>query len=104
MNVISIILLVLAGLPLIIYPAVFIAGVMGLAAKDSGSEVSLILIIISKLFLLSSLLYPVVYVYAGKLVKKAAAESDANEILYAAIPCGYLLMLCILYWVWSKLG
>ena len=101
MEVISIILLFVTGLPLVVYPAVFIAGVMSFAAEPSKG-ISWALKVISKLFIVTSLLYPGVYLFAGKLAKKAAAVSDKNETLYAAIPLGYLGVLCILYWVWSK--
>lgn len=54
------IILLLAAMPLLIYPGILIAGIMGLAAQPS-TDADILTVTVAKAFMWASLLYPVGY-------------------------------------------
>ena len=84
----AIILFIVAALPILIYPAVFIANVMSLAGHGS-EEASFILQVSSKAFMYSSLVYPLVYLASLILYWKNKRQ------LYINLP--YYLLIFILF-------
>jgi len=59
-RLLEILLLVVAGIPLLIYPSVLVANVMSIAGYQGG-DLSVILKITSTAFMLVTTLYPIVY-------------------------------------------
>lgn len=88
---------ILTALPLIIYPGVFIAGVMSLAAEPN-SAVNLISIMAAKSFIYSSLLYPVGYLISLVVWYKLSRSAGA------AIVIGHLALCVFSFFVWYALG
>ena len=89
-------LFVLCGLPLLIYPGILMAGIMGLAAPTSPNT-PLMLLITVKTFLISSLLYPVGY-FLG------AATSFRHRALGLGIVLAHLSVCLISFAVWYALS
>lgn len=89
----------LSGLPLIIYPGVFVASIMSIAASPAsgGGEFSLLLLV-SQVFLYGSLLYPVAFIVA--LVLFFVLKSPKAKKRCVLFPFLYLLLLLILLTTW----
>ena len=64
MRLATILFLVLGALPLILYPVVLLANEMSFAAPATGSE-SLLQWLVSRAFLLGSIIYPIVYLFCA---------------------------------------
>jgi hypothetical protein len=93
-------LLVLGGIPLLIYPSVLLASLMSLAGHRSGNEpVSLMIVVYS--FLLGSLAYPVVYIVCVIYALGQAGTRERAALWFAAGPLGYLLLLVGLMVLWG---
>jgi len=63
MRVVEIVFLVVAGLLLIVYPALMLANVMGVASMQQSNS-GMIVSFLAGSFYLSTTLYPVIYIYA----------------------------------------
>ncbi len=86
--------LFLGALPLLAYPFVAMASIMGLAAGKSDSG-SILLMIPVFSFYISSLLYPVIYfgaLFAGLFYKKRNRQA---ALKYAAFPLKFLAFILI---------
>lgn len=92
--------LVLGALPLVVYPFVLLANIMGIAAPRSGNE-SLVLVLISYAFYITTTVYPLVYLFcvAGAIV--AARKNSHAAVGFAFAPVGYLLLMVGLVAIWS---
>lgn len=95
----------LAGaVPLLIYPGVLLAGVMGLAGNRTGQEPEL-LMFVAYSFLVGSIGYPLVYLVclftARILVNK---KKDGLAIKVSAVPLAFLGVLGALFMLWMLLG
>ena len=92
--------LVLGALPLVIYPFVLPANIMGLAGQRSGNE-SFVLVLISYAFYIGTTAYPLVYLFCVGFAI-AGARKKSNAALGCALgPIGYLLLLVGLAAMWS---
>ncbi|CAM3436626.1 hypothetical protein FLLO111716_10130 [Flavobacterium longum] len=89
--------LVLAGLPLLIYPFVLLANIMSLAGHRSP-DTSLWMTFISSLFLILSTLYPVPYLIG------LIGYWRTRRNIYAALPClyGVLVLAIMALWMCSE--
>jgi hypothetical protein len=94
-----VILLVLGALPLIIYPFVLLANVMGFAAPRSGNE-SFSLVLISYLFYISTLVYPIVYLGCAGFAIAWLRKKTSSALGCALGPIGYLFTLLALGGIW----
>lgn len=96
-------LLLIGGLPLLAYPAVFLAGVMSLAGERTGNE-SAVLVIVARSFLIGSMVYPLIYVpcamAAVSMAKKGRAES---ALKICKVPLVFLAALGVLFFTWAQL-
>jgi hypothetical protein len=100
---ISIIAIVLGGLPLLVYPFVLLADVMSLAGEQSGKRT--LLTVVARAFLWTSLAYPVVYLpclsQARSLFKKMHEEAALG---FCVAPLGYLIIVVVLFFAWSNVS
>lgn len=95
--------LVVGGLPLIVYPFVFLANVMSLAAEPDPSATRL-LRVVSKTFLILSTAYPLVWLGALVFTIVLLSKHDVGRATWAAIvPLPYLVVVAALGWIWSGL-
>lgn len=92
-------LLVLEALPLIAYPFVLLADIMGLIGQRSGNE-SLVLIVISYAFYIGTIAYPIVYLPCAGIAIVRARKNNAIALGCALVPIGYLLLLVGLTATW----
>lgn len=92
--------LVLGALPLILYPFVLLANIMGLAAQRSDNE-SLVLVLISYAFYIGTLAYPIVYLLGAGLAIVGARKKSKLAMGFAFSPIGYLLLLVGLAVIWA---
>ena len=88
-------ILFVAALPLLLYPGVLMAGIMGLAAEPSP-QANPVAVCVAKAFLWSTLLYPVGYI-------AAVAISNRSERAGAAIAVLHLTTCVALFAVWLLL-
>ncbi|AAN57299.1 hypothetical protein HRJ35_00585 [Shewanella oneidensis MR-1] len=86
-------LLLLGGLPLLSYPFVLLASLMGLAGQ-SKVKVHWFYWLMNKSFLWGTIAYPVVYLPCYWL---ARGGNSPAIFLYAAIPLVYLLILYLCF-------
>ncbi|MBD2463493.1 hypothetical protein H6G89_21035 [Oscillatoria sp. FACHB-1407] len=96
--------LIIGGLPLLIYPGVFLAGAMGLAAPWSGDAERLLMAVV-KSALIGSISYPLVY-FASLIAALVMAITQRIAIAFkiSLIPLAYLLVLSLLFIVWILLN
>lgn len=92
--------LVLGALPLIVYPFVLTADIMGLAGTRSGND-SVILILLSYAFYIGTMIYPLVYLVCAGLTIVAGRKQSNTTLGFAFGPVGYLLLLVALAAIWS---
>jgi hypothetical protein len=103
MTILNILSLVLGGIPLLVYPMVFLAGIMSLAGERSGGE-GFGLVVVSNAFLLGSMAYPAVWIFA--LVSSFRAKRlklEKHHSWITALPLIYLFGLFLLFNLWSAL-
>lgn len=84
-------LLLLGGLPLLTYPGVLLASLMGLASQSSIKP-AFIYRLMNQCFLWGSLVYPAVYIPCYRI----ASDSDStasSPLVTAALPLLYLILL-----------
>lgn len=95
--------LILGGLPLLLYPFVFLAGVMSLGGHRTGDE-PLLLMAVAYVCVLGSLVYPVVYgcCLVATFVKKKQAKERA-ALWMSVVPLVFLVLLGGLFIAWSNL-
>ena len=102
MEILEIILLALAGLPIIVYPGILLAGVMSLGAMKNGSgenEKLPVFVHYSMLFFIwGSLLYPFVYIACFKAAKR---NTEFSHFPIAALFV-YFALLMIFFKIWDK--
>ena len=91
-------LLVLGFLPLLIYPGVLLAGIMGLAAPRTGHEPQLMIILFNA-FLVGSLAYPVVYCPCAWISESLNEKSKSERLAEALsfVPLVYLSVVSLLF-------
>ena len=92
--------LVLGALPLIVYPFVLTADIMGLVGTRSSHD-SVILILLSYAFYIGTMIYPLVYLVFAGLTIVAGRKQSNTTLGFAFGPVGYLLLLVALAVVWS---
>ena len=80
-------LLLLGGLPLLTYPGVLLASLMGLASQSSIKP-ALITRLMNQCFLLGSLAYPAIYIPCYRI-----ASTASSPLVTAALPLLYLILL-----------
>ncbi|GCF91719.1 hypothetical protein [Shewanella sp. M-Br] len=83
-------LLLLGGLPLLIYPGVLLASLMGLASQSSIKP-AFIYRLMNQCFLWGSLVYPAVYIPCYRITSDSTATS--SSLVIAALPLLYLILL-----------
>lgn len=98
---VAVVALFAGGLPLLVYPFIFLAGIMSLAGHRSGTEPP-ILVAVSMLALLSSILYPLVYVPCLIMVL-ARLRAGTKRILFSLAPLVYLVLVAMLFLLWFSL-
>ena len=97
--------LIAGGLPLLVYPAVLLAGIMSLAGERTGDEPPALLMAIVTSFLIGSIVYPLVYVpCAVAAVRKAKKQEAALAFKISMVPLIFLAVLAILLLVWFLFG
>ena len=101
-KLIPIISYIISGLVLIIYPFVFIAGIMSLAAFG-GAEFG-IDSIIALCFLLLSMLYPVTY-FASLITYLVQKNfSHTSKLLIMSAPYIHLCLAVVFFTLWMMVG
>lgn len=96
------VLLVVGGLPLVIYPFVFFANMMSLAAETTGRE-PLLEKLVARAFLWSSLLYPLVYLWFRKAAqRKLKRGDDRAACIQSALPLAYLALVLLFFLLWMR--
>lgn len=96
-------LLVIGALPLLIYPFVALASLMSLLGYRSGDEPFLV-VIAAGAFLITSLLYPLVYVRCLRAAREVQSTDPEGAVKIAAIPLWTLGLIIVLFVVWYLLG
>lgn len=84
------VLLALAAWPLVIYPGVFMAGIMGLAAEPN-SEANPLTVLVATAFMWASLLYPIGYIAALVIGRQWSYEAGATVAMTHLLTCIALL-------------
>jgi len=93
LNVISILLIIIEGLPLLIYPFVLIANLMslaGLGASDQPFMANLLMV----LFLIATSTYPLTYIFSAFFVFK---RESRYKLLVALCPVLHILLAYFLF-------
>lgn len=104
MKTATILLLVFAAVPLLIYPFVLLANVMSLAGTRSGSE-PMGQVLVSYAFLFTSTLYPLAYLICAILSVAAMKRGRERAGLYWGIgPIAYLLGIVLLAGLWMMVS
>lgn len=87
-----------------IYPGVFIGGLISLSGVWTGNE-PLLLVVVVKSSLIGSISYPLVYL-ASAVAAVAMAKNQRTAIAFkiSLIPLAYLLVLGLLFLVWLRLN
>lgn len=80
----------LGGLPLLTYPGVLLASLMGLASQSSIKP-AFIYRLMNQCFLWGSLIYPAVYIPCYRITSDSTATS--SSLVIAALPLLYLILL-----------
>ena len=93
-NVLGLILIGIAALPMLIYPFVVLANVMSLAGHRNPDS-SFIELLPARLFILVTTLYPFTLVGAFYLFRKKV------NILFAVLPYIHIVLIVIAYGMWS---
>lgn len=96
-RVVNTLAFVIAGLPLIAYPLVFMANVMSLAGHSTGNE-SFWLVLVSNCFLIGTTVYPLVF---G--LSLIFFFTFKMKLTISLIPLGYLVLLFLLFQLWGFL-
>jgi hypothetical protein len=95
------ILLILAGLPLALYPFIFLANIMSMAGHPSPDPTPLVLRLTANAFLWSSMLYPVVYIGCVVLaIALSAAGSTSTAEKMSLLPLLYLALVVAFFCGW----
>ncbi|WP_166239694.1 hypothetical protein [Paenibacillus turpanensis] len=94
-NVLSLLLLIAGGLPLILYPFVMIANIMSLAGERSGNESMLLLLVVYAFIFLSST-YVITYLISVILYIK----KKSSRLKMAAIPLIHLALVVCSFLLW----
>jgi len=102
-TILSLIVLGIATLPLPLYPAVFLASLMSLAGHSSGTESSSLLVV-SRSFLIMSLLYPIVYVASLIAYLYLRKKTAPSAFWISSVPLIYLSTTIVLFFAWGMLG
>jgi hypothetical protein len=93
--------LIIGALPLLIYPPVFIAGIMSLAGQHTWNE-PIFLMLAAYGFLLTSLAYPLVYLIC--IFKTLRQKNKDDAIRWSLTPLIYLLAVIALMFLWVFTG
>jgi hypothetical protein len=104
MKAATILLLVFAAVPLLIYPFVLLANVMSLAGTRTGSE-PVGQVLVSYAFLFASTAYPLAYLLC--LIFSIVAMKTGREqagLYWSLGPFVYLLGLGLLFVLWMLVG
>jgi len=88
-------LVVLGFIPLLIWPAVLGAGIMGLAAPRTGHEPKL-MVILSTAFLVGSMAYPLVYRPCALFSESMDQKSERLALALSVAPLVYLFAMALL--------
>lgn len=87
-------LLLLGGLPLLVYPFVLFANLMLLAGHKSTYKPPLFNRIMYQGFIWGSSIYPAIYIPLYKI----STQSQLNQsLIYAALPLAYLALLAVCF-------
>ncbi|MBD1867332.1 hypothetical protein H6F95_08495 [Cyanobacteria bacterium FACHB-471] len=94
--------LIAGGLPLLIYPGVFIGVSISLAAPWTDNEP--LLTVVAKSVLIGSISYPLVY-FVSLVMTLVMAKIRRTAIAFkiSLVPLAYLLVLALLVAVWASL-
>ncbi|ABM26546.1 MULTISPECIES: hypothetical protein [Shewanella] len=93
-NIASWVLLLLGGLPLLIYPFVVFANLMLLAGHKSTYKPPLFNRLMNQGFIWGSFIYPAIYIPLYKI----AIQLQSNQtLIYAALPVAYLALLAVCF-------
>ena len=90
-------LLLLGGLPLLTYPGMLLASLMGLASQSSIKP-AFITRLINQCFLWGSLVYPAVYIPCYLIASDSTASSP---LVAAALPLLYLIFSMAAFALWT---
>jgi hypothetical protein len=94
-------LLLIAGIPLLIYPAVLLANVMSLAGHPSAKPIPPELWLTCQGFLWSSTFYPLVYVYcARQAVARSKVDNFRGALNMSMLPLLYLCLVAAFFCGW----
>ncbi len=104
MKPLSIALMALTSLPLIIYPFVLLANVMGLAAVSSPTTASFAVSVAAVGFMLGSTLYPLPYLTALILSILNLTKGKHRAALWCQLALvGYLCFVGVFFIAWLSL-
>lgn len=99
------ILLIVGGVPLLIYPFILLANVMSLAGTKSSTPVPLMQTLIANAFLWSSTLYPLVYIGCGiAAIVCASGGHSAAAFKLSVVPLLYVVLCVLLMFAWMSFG
>jgi len=93
--------LILAGLPLLIYPFLLLANIMSLAAETPREPIPFALRLCSLGFLLSSTFYPLAY--GGcivKIITLVVAAEHKQALRWSFVPLLYLAIVAMFFCGW----
>jgi hypothetical protein len=89
-------LIVLGFIPLLIWPAVFLADIMGLAAPRTGHEPQLTITLFTA-FLVGSMAYPLVYCPCALVSESIDQKSKRLALALSVVPLVYLFVVVLLF-------
>lgn len=88
----------ITGLPLLIYPFVFVASIMGLAGNPDGAGFLNLIVALSFLWL--SLLYPVAFI----VCVIGFFKSKKYKTHFVLSSYGYIILCVLLFFLWLAIG
>ena len=100
-ELLRIIFLTAGALPLLAYPFVAVASLMGLASKP-GIKIPLFNRLMNKFFLWGTLLYPLVFFGCYKLSEADSGISGESSLIAEVFPAIFPLVFLCLLWVSFK--
>ena len=97
LRILGAIALITGAIPLLAYPMVLGACVMGIAGYRSGRE-STLLLALSWIFIFATIIYPVIFFVAWKATVRLRKQGERLTSVLAALgPLAYLILLAALF-------
>ncbi len=102
-QIVSLVLQVLGGLPLLAYPALLIANIMSAAAKPEPGTPRLLLVVV-RTFLVGTTTYPIVFLLCLFAARRALGRGEWERgLTLSSLPLLEIAALCGLLALWQQL-